>query len=405
MRDVWNNLLAWFRKLGDEDVRLFGRTLKRRVLLLFAAAIVALAVMVPIVITLSNREVSLKYERTDIDPQADYRVHDGIVFYHAGDAYVSINPNESTAVEQLPLLVDADGYDMTSTSRLLYAGNTAQIYGQQPFVLNESDTILAGRAGNRYAALLFRNPYGDMRIQLVDATVRSQSSDTLATSNDIATIPIAGGEVTAFGFLKASDKQELLWVATVDVNQFSEESIVRVYNCDDKGALMFYSASFYNQTIEDVLLTKHCLYLVGTQDLVRYDRTDNGFSSERARVNIYGSRITDCVESGDGSSAYFVVMPLTAEGQPQRLFRLLTVSQSDEDWATVLQQFMSSPIVSVFLQDNRVCVVTTDTFEQFTYAGKSQLEIELEHTPTDVVACDASFLLFTDTVVYRVTVS
>ena len=383
--------------MGDEEVHLFGRRIKRSFLLLAAVAIVAIAILVPIMISLSNREVSLKYERTDIDPRADYRVNDGIVFYESSPYYVSIDPNTSTKVEQVEMFVEADGYDMTSQTRLTYLGDTAQIWGQESFMLGGHETILSGRAGRRYAALLFRNQYEDSRIQLVDATTRPET-------RAVATIPISGGEVTAFGFLEASDNTELLWVATVDVNQFSEESIVRVYNCDNSGAMMFYSASFYNQTIEDVLLTKNCLYLVGTQDIVRYDRTDDGFSSERARVNIYGSRVADCVEAADGSSAYFVIMPITDDGEPQRLFRLLTVSQSDEEWATMLQMFMPSPIVSAFLQGNRVCVVTTKTFEQYTYAGKSQLSLELDETPNAVIPCEESFLLFTNTAVYRVTV-
>ena len=395
MRDVWNNIKGWLIRLGNEEVQLFGRSIKRSVLLMLAAVIVAGAIAAPIVLTLSNRKVSLKYERTDIDPHAAERFSDGILFYRTGNVIHSINPASSTKVDELPLYVDPDGFEMSSETRLIYAGSSAQIAGQEPFVMGGGETILSGRVGRRYAALLYRNHYDDSRILLVDTT-------TQPNTRVVATIPIAGGEVTAFGFLQGGS--ELLWVATVDVNQFSEESIVRVYNCDKDGAMIFYSSSFYNQTIEDVALTNHCLYLIGTQDLVRYDRTTEGFSSERDRVSIYGGHVTSYTEAADGASAYFIVMPDTTADQPQRLYRLLTVSQSDESWATVLQQFMPAPIVSVFLQDNRVNVVTTKAFEQYTYAGKSQLSIELDETPVRVIPCAGSFLLYTDSVVYRATV-
>ncbi len=397
MREFWENIKARLQKLGEEEIKIFGRGIKRSYLLLAAVLIVAIAILAPIVVSLSNREVSLELERTDIEPGRTYRVNDGIVFYETPNHYVSIDPNNSTHVEQIELYVDADGYDMSSSVRLLYLGSSAQIWGQDAFVMGGGETILSGRAGRRYAALLYRNQYGDSRILLVDALARP-------TTQVIATIPIAGGEVTAFGFLEADDT-ELLWVSTVDVNQFSEESLVRVYNCDREGALIFYSASFYNQTIEDVMMTRSCLYLIGTQDLVRYDRTEDGFSSERARVSIYGSRIVACKESEDRSSAYFVTLPETDAGEQTHLFRLLTVSQSDEAWATVLQQFMPSPIVSAFLQNNRVCIVTEDAYEEYTYAGKSQLTLELDVKPTSVIPAESSFLLFTDTAVYRATVS
>lgn len=396
MRDVFNNIKAWLVRIGNEEVRLFGRSIKRSVLLLVGLGIVGAAIAAPIVFMLSNREVSLKYERTDMDPNADFRQNDGILFYRTGNFYTSINPDTSKSVEQIELFVEADGYEMSSETRLIYAGSSAQIFGQEPFMMGGGETILSGRAGRSYAALLYRNHYDDSRILLVDT--KSQPATRV-----VATIPIAGGEVTAFGFVHTGSS-ELLWVATVDVNQFSEESIVRLYDCENSGKMMFYSSSFYNQTIEDVVLTNHCLYLIGTQDLVRYDRTDSGFSSERARVSIYGSRVTSWTESEDGTSAYFIVMPNVTDGQPQRLYRLLTVSQSDESWTTVLQQFMPAPIVSAFLQGNRVCVVTTETFEQYTYAGKSQLSIELNETPTRIVPSKEYFLLFTNSAVYRVSV-
>lgn len=398
MRDFWENIKARLSKLGDEEVRILGRGIKRSYLLLAAVLIVAVAILAPIVISLSNREVSIELERTDIEPGHTYRVNDGVVFYETEHYYVSIDPNESTRVEQVELYVDADGYDMSSSVRLLYLGSSAQIMGQDAFVMGGGETILSGRAGRRYAAFLYRNQYGDSRILLVDAQSRP-------TTEVVATIPIAGGEVTAFGFLEASNNSELLWVSTVDVNQFSEEAIVRVYNCDRSGGLMFYSASFYNQTIEDVRLTSRCLFLIGTQDIVRYDRTDDGFSSERARISIYGSCVIDCKEAQDGSSAYFVTLPETEAGEQTRLFRLLTVSQSDESWATVLQQFMPAPIVSAFLQNNRICIVTDEAYEEYSYAGKSQLILDLNVTPKAVIPAETTFLLFTDTVVYRATVS
>ena len=149
MRDVWNNIKGWLIRLGNEEVQLFGRSIKRSVLLMLAAVIVAGAIAAPIVLTLSNRKVSLKYERTDIDPHAAERFSDGILFYRTGNVIHSINPASSTKVDELPLYVDPDGFEMSSETRLIYAGSSAQIAGQEPFVMGGGETILSGRVGRR----------------------------------------------------------------------------------------------------------------------------------------------------------------------------------------------------------------------------------------------------------------
>ncbi len=371
-------------------------TISRLAVFAVALGIVAVGAAALVYMLYGNREVSLHLERTEIEPGKTYRYNDGILFYETPKYYVSIDPAQSVRVDESEILAAVDGYDMSSTTKIVFVGSAAQIQGQDEFMLGGGERILSVRAGRRYAALLYRNQYDDTRILIVDAVSRPQTSV-------VATLAITSGEVVAFGFLEENDR-ELLWVSTLDVDQFSEESLVRIYDCDNKGALMFYSASLYNQTIENAILTGHCLYLVGTQDLIRYDRTEEGFSAERARINIYGSRIVACRQTEAGDSAYFITMPLTGTGERTHIYRLLTVSQSDEVWATVLQKFMPAPIVTAYLQSDGVCVVTTETFERFSFAGKQVLELELEETPTDAIPYGDAFLLFTQTACYRATV-
>lgn len=375
-------------------------TISRLAVFGVAAAIVVMGIGVLIYMVYGNKEVNLHLERTDMEPGRYYRINDGVVFYDTANSYVSLKPAESARVDVSNALVTADGYDISSTTKVVYLGSSAQIVGpeytQEEFSLGGGETILSVRAGRRHAALLYRNQYGDSRISIMNSTTKTPQVD--------ATFPITGGEVVAFDFLQVNENTEYLWVSTVDINQFSEESLVRVYNCDGSGSLVFYSASFYNQTIKNALLTPRCLYLIGSQDIIRYDRTDDGFSSERARVNIYGNTVLDCRQSADGESAYFITIPVTAEGEKTHICRLLTVSQSDEEWATVLQQFMSSPIIGGFLRENKVCIVTEESYEEYSYAGKLSLSREFEETPEKVVKYEEGFLLITPTACYRVTV-
>ena len=372
-------------------------TISRLTFILTALGILAVGVFALIYMVYGNREVALHYERTDMEPGRNYRVNDGVVYYRTSEYYVSMDPSKTNRVSLKEVNVAPDGYDISPEVTIVFVGSSGQIVGpngkQGEFIMNDGARILSARAGRRHAAVLYRNQYGDMRISIMNAL--SEKPEVTAT------VAVAGGEVVAFGFLQGSDSIEYLWVSTIDVNQFSEESIVRVYNCDGNGAMIFYSASLYNQTIEDAVLTRNCLYLIGTQDIIRYDRLEEGFSSERARVRIFGNQIEDCVEADDGASAYFVLMPITSEGEQTHIFRLLTVSQSDEAWATVLQMFMPSPVVTAFIQENRVNVITTESFEQYTYAGRSQLSLPFAEIPVRAIPYSGGFLLATDTAVYR----
>ena len=167
--------------------------------------------------------------------------------------------------------------------------------------------------------------------------------------------------------------------------------------------LIFYSASLYNQTIESALLTSNCLYLVGTQDVLRYDRTESGFSSERTRVNIYGNRVIDWAETSDGASAYFLLLPRTENGEHTHIYRLLTVSQSDEIWATMQQRFMPAPILSAYLLSDSINIITDEAFVRYSYSGRLRLDLAFTDTPTKAIPCEEdAFLLVMNGGVYRV---
>lgn len=401
MRDFWEKIKAYIRKSSSVTVRIGQVTVSRLTFIAVALGILAAGAFALIYMVYGNREVALHYERTDMEPGYNYRENGGVIFYRTNEYYVSMDPSRTNRVSLKEAKVAPDGYDISPEVTIVFIGSSGQIVGpngtQGEFIMNDGARILSARSGRRHAAVLYRNQYGDMRISIMNAL-----SDKPEVT---ATVAVAGGEVVAFGFLQASNSTEYLWVSTIDVNQFSEESIVRLYNCDTGGTMIFYSASLYNQTIEDAVLTNNCLYLIGTQDIIRYDRLEEGFSSERARVRIYGTKVTDCVEADDGSSAYFVLTPLTSEGEVTHIFRLLTVSQSDEAWATVLQMFMPSPVITAFIQDNRVNVITTESFEQYTYAGRSQLSLPFDDTPVRAIPYAGGFLLATNTAVYRTTVS
>jgi hypothetical protein len=218
----------------------------------------------------------------------------------------------------------------------------------------------------------------------------------------INTLTFTGdSKVVAFDLLSAGST-ELLWVSTMNAKQFSEESIVRIYDCRNGGALIHFSSPFYNQSIYDAYLSDRCLFLVGTQAIMRYDREEGGFSAERDRVRVYGSTIVDFAAGTE--TAYFIALPVAAEGEENSLVRLITISETDDLWSNVMQKYMPSPVVGAFLFNGNICVFTRENFLQFTYAGKKLLDLEPQYVPAAAFRYGSDgFLIVTEQNCYRVT--
>ena len=284
-----------------------------------------------------------------------------------------------------------DGYDTSATMTIVYAGSTIQMQGSDRQATTVG-SVIDVRAGTDFAAILIQNQNGDHSVAIVDRQMNSVNS-----------ITYQGSKVVAFDFV-SSGSTELLWVSTMDVKQFSEESIVRIYDCRNGGQMIHYSTAFYNQSIYDVYLSDRCLFLVGTQAIIRYDREESGgFSAERDRVRVYGSTIVDFLPGTE--SAYFIALPDAAENAENSLVRLITISQTDDLWSTVMQKYLPAPIVGAFVHQNSICVFTRENFLQFSFAGKKLNDLEQPHIPVAVYEFgDTCFLVISDDGCYRVTV-
>ena len=254
-------------------------------------------------------------------------------------------------------------------------------------------TILGVRAGRNYAALLFKNPGADRDerfILIIDKNMHSVNQLSFKDS-----------EVVAFDFLDAGST-ELLWVSTMDVGQFTEESIVRIYDCGSGGSMIHYTSPFYNQAIYNLYLSDRCLFMVGTQSIIRYDRDGDGFSAERDRVRVYGSTIVDFYAGTE--TAYFIALPVAAEGEENSLVRLITISETDDLWSNVMQKYMPSPVVGAFLFNGSICVFTRENFLQYSFAGKKLLDLEPQVAPVEAFRYGADgFFVVTGQNCYRAT--
>ncbi len=383
----------YLRESAERKLRIGRMTVSRLAIIGVGAGILVAAVAGLLYFLYGNRSSDLHYARADVASGYQYRVKDDLVTYRADNRLYTYDGarNDLTYYS----LEGIEGYDTSASMTIVYAGSNFQIQGFDQYLTISSGVILDARAGRNYAALLFKTPGDDRSERFILIVDREMHS--------VTTIPFKDSEIVAFDFLNAGST-ELLWVSTMDVGQFTEESVVRIYDCGQNGALIHYTSAFYNQSVYNAYLSDRCLFLVGTQTIVRYDREDGGgFSAERDRVRVYGSTIVDFAAGSE--TAYFIALPDAAEGERNSLVRLITISQTDDLWSNVMQKYMPSPIVGAFLHGDSICVFTDAIFLQYSYAGKKLKDLELRDRPIAVLEYgETGFLMITESDGWRVTI-
>ena len=391
MSNFGERIREYIRESADRKLTVGRMTVSRLAFFGLAAGILVVGVVAMLVLVLSKREKGLTFTRADVLSGYTYRMKDDRLSYRTEDSIYTYDAARD--VSTYYRIANIEGYDSSDSMTIVYAGSQFMIQGADEAKALTSGTILDVRAGKNYAALLFKNPGPDRDerfILILDRTMHSVNQ-----------ISFKDSEIVAFDFLDTGST-ELLWVSTMDVGQFTEESIVRIYDCGDGGAMIHYTSPFYNQAIYRLYLSDRCLFMVGTQSIIRYDREGNGFSAERDRVRIYGSTIVDF--SAGTETAYFIALPVAAEGEENSLVRLITISETDDLWSNVMQMFMPAPIVGAFLHGGSICVFTTENFLQFSFAGKKLSDIEPEYAPVAAFEYgEDGFLIVAEQGCYRVT--
>ena len=383
----------YLRESADRKLSIGRLTVSRLAIFGIAAVILIAAIVALAILIFGKRKTGLTFTRADVVNGYQYRMKDNRINYRTEDRIYTFDcaKNSSTyfAVRGI------DGYDSSGSMTVVYAGSQFQIQGTDEALSVNNGTILDVRAGQNYAALLFKETGTDRDERFILILDRNM--------NSVNRLSLKDSEIVAFDFL-STGSSELLWVSTMDVGQFTEESIVRIYDCDRGGAMIHYSTPFYNQSIYQLYLSDRCLFMVGTHSIIRYDREDNGgFSAERDRVRVYGSTIVDF--AGGTESAYFIALPDAAEGEENSLVRLITISQTDDLWSNVMQKYMPSPVVGAFLHADSICVFTRENFLQYSYVGKKLNDFEPEQAPIAVYEYgEDGFFLVSEQNCYCVTI-
>lgn len=323
-----------------------------------------------------QRDASLTYEKMNIQAHMDYTVSDGYLTYASPTDLIQVNVADTKKSTVTKLETAIDGYGVSSSLMAMYAGSSLQLRGFDTLTLN--GTIRGVACGGSHVAALRTNDLTG----LDSIVVFSAAAEAVGNPIDFAE-----SKVVNFGF-ETSYGRELLWVICVNTQASLPVTTVRLYDYNNGGAMSYYP-SFYEQSIERVYFTENSVFLVGTEDIIRYNMDS---SRERYRVGIYGKEVMDVAVSN--ATVRFLFKPRGSSNE--HTLYTLALAEADAPNTTMLTVYVGENIVNAFLQSNGIRIVTRTRMISYSYAGKNtpSADIVLDYpADTALKLNDSAFLL------------
>ena len=257
-----------------------------------------------------------------------------------------------------------------------YVGSSLQLRNFDTLTLN--GTIRGVACGEGHCAALRTNDISG----LDSIVVFNASAEAVGNPIDFSE-----SKVVNFGF-ETKYGREMLWVICVNTQASLPVTTVRLYDYNNGGTMSYYP-SFYEQSIERVYFTEDSVFLVGTEDIIRYSMDS---SRERYRVGIYGKEVMDV--SASGGTVRFLLKPRGSSNQ--HTLYTLALAEADAPNTTMLTVYVGENIVNAFLQASGIRIVTRTRMISYTFSGKNSpsADIILSYPADDALKLDeSSFLL------------
>jgi len=288
-----------------------------------------------------------------------YRTPEGLTYYDLKDE----KKNYSAAVTAEDLT-----FAGSSNVHVIYNANALKILGAE-FANEFPGRLLSVECGSAHIAALRQDAAGIEAIQVFDLT--GTQKDQLAFDSQF---------IVDFGFYTA--KSEYLWVQTLDVESGSPVTTVHIYNMtlgSVSGLLQL-----QNQLVERVCFTQNSIYVVGTNQIIRYNLENN---REAYREMVYGWKVMD-----DTAAPSFLLCPRSAG---DTLGTLKRITCTEEDVSGTTETIFQAPTgtFSMFLMGDRMVAVTPDIIYTYNHSGEKLGEFRLPTVVEKAEKLDNSTLL------------
>lgn len=253
----------------------------------------------------------------------------------------NIRRNINTAEIELVVSSDITLIYSTNAVRLLDADKSIEITGGR---------ILDVKCGNKHIAVMRENTDRTVTLLIYDRA-----------SEQVDSIEFGDAYAVDFGF--DLSKGELLW--TIDVNTDSTQPISTLTTYDLDKRTTSGIITVVNQLVDRVEFTNNSIYIIGTSQLIRYDRLRN---SESYRATCFGRVLHDCSLTQSKPLFLFV------DSNTEKIRRIAIYTMTDDTVGSATTRLMTIPeeAIGVFAMAGRPIVVTSENV--YIYKTNGQLD-------------------------------
>lgn len=252
--------------------------------------------------------------------------------------------------------------------------NIAVVYSQSAMQIVDAPqpaeftgTVLDVECGSSHAAVLHRSLSDTHTLMVYDA--KGVQQDELSFEDQF---------LVDFGFY--GETTDSLWTLTLDTTGSRPVSNITTYDMEKSATTGV--LPIQNQLIENIAMTESSIFVVGTNNLIRYARSGN---NETYRLLIYGWKLVD----QNAKRGLFLFARRGEEGSTMRLY-----SVAESDLANEKLQDIQIPAgcIKTFVMDSGVVAVCRDKLVIIQQDGTVKEERKLGIAATDAVKLSATQL-------------
>ncbi len=343
------------------------RTITRLLLLLLLGVIVIGGIVAAVLLLTKKGSQQAQLTALPFSSQAEYSytgsgflytTAEGIAYHDIADSNNDYTASVTTGEVKLV---------GSATAHVLYNAAALKIVGA-PDSNSYAELLVDVACGSGHVAALWQDAAGKESIQVLNLT--GEQKDLLVFEKQY---------VVDFGF--NTTKNEYLWVQTLDIQSDTPICTIHIYNMtlgSTSGILQI-----QNQMVERVYFTNNSIFIVGTNQIIRYALENN---RDTYRETVYGWKVLDY---SNGSS--FLLSPRSSG--TLGLLKVMTLAEADVSSAK--QTLIQAPAgaIGAFLLADKLAIVTEKNVYTYDLSGKRLSEYTWDITVSDAKKLDNSTLL------------
>lgn len=220
----------------------------------------------------------------------------------------------------------------------------------------EEGLIQSCKCGANYVAALIEGDDGT-RIEIYNSV-----------GNKIKEIPIYENLLVNFGF----ESESSTTFYTEELSTIAEDSVVTITIYDLEKGSKNGLITVYGMLVDEVIFTDDSIFVVGTKNIIRYDRKTN---KEVYRVLIYGYSYESVSEVKKGKLAFILT---EVDSQNSNYIKLLTLNEGENANATAYVIPLSDDVIYYTSMHGNVLAVGNNTVTILNSSGQIEKTTDFE---------------------------